>query len=283
MKRRARTLPAQGVTAPADQRFVKAEKSPGDAVEKYNWIREIAEVNGFRAPRAELVYRDGSEFVSLDFMPDFLPLRRLYIRYLIGLSTNPQFLSVMRDVGRILAAIHNARIPPDWKLYRMAPELRTEARRYGLRSDTDTSPVPLHGDFGQMNVGVSAASGEVVVLDPCANIDTPIEGHLVYGDPAVDLGLMLGFLEGQVHSPAILLATRPRVCKAQAAFLEGYLGGGRKIDLESAFAYSNAFFCFRMQKLGPLRRLSTRLLYNSIRGNSTVQDKVACIQRYLNV
>jgi hypothetical protein len=29
--------------------------------------------------------------------------------------------------------------------------------------------------------------------------------------------------------------------------------------------------------------LSTRMLYNNIRGNSTVQDKVACIQRYLNV
>ncbi len=278
-----RSLAADDVPQDEGQRFIKRDTAAAEAVEKYNWLYEIAASNDFVAPHAELVARHGSQAVSLEFIPNFIPLRQLFVRYLLRMRMKPSFLSLMREIGRALAAIHNATIPDRWVRHHIETDFHETARRYGLSQIPNSKPVPLHGDFGQMNIGIARDSGAVVVLDPCGNTEALVGHHLAYGDPELDVSLMLGFLEGQINSPAILLATHSRICKAQAAFLEGYLGGGRKIDLESAFAYSNAFFCFRMRKLGPLRRLSTRMLYNNIRGNSTVQDKVACIQRYLNV
>jgi hypothetical protein len=267
------------MTAESGGWFIKQDAFPEDAVAKYNWLHEVGESGNFRAPRAKLVRTENGLQVALEFVPDFVSLRELYIRHLLRRLTTPDFLSIMRDVGSALASVHSSPVPGNWTLHPMESAIEAEAKRFGLRQVGPVANVPLHGDFGQLNVGISKDSETVVILDPCANTDTVVRGHLVYGDPNIDVGLMLGFLEGQVRSPAIIFATQRRVSEAQLAFLSGYCAKGRSVDLESAFAYSSAFYSFRMRPLGLLRRLSTRMLYNRFRANSTAQAKVAYLER----
>lgn len=283
MSSRSRSAATDEMATADPHWFVKCDPCATEAVEKYNWLNAVAKSNGFQAPRGAVILRDGRQWVSLEFIPGFVPLQDLYIRHLLRKPTKPPFLSIMRDAGRALGAIHAAEVPRHWTLHPLDSKLQDEARRYGLRSSTDAIPVPLHGDFGQMNVGIASATGATVVLDPCANVETTVGGHLVYGDPAIDLGQMLAFLEGELNSPAILLATPRRVCKAQVAFIEGYAEIRPEIDLESAFAYSSALMRLRMQSAGLLRSIVARMLYNPARRNSTLQSKLAYFRRYASV
>jgi len=172
--------------------------------------RDIARTSGlFYVPQI-IEYDRDSGIIEFERIHGFITVGQF-------LAKNPDNITILRRVGKVLAHIHNyLSVPPDVRQL-------TDARWLNINGDV----VPMHGDFNTVNVGYKEDTDVIVVLD--------------WASPAsLGLGRTLGprhlelahFIYSLCIHQANFLKSLYLLRRRANAFLEGYEAElGQPIDL----------------------------------------------------
>ena len=182
------------------------------------------QTNLFEVPRI-IEFDEQNGLLTTEWIPDLVPIRNICLP-----SSNSN--SVMRRVGRALAAIH--------ALLSLPPHLRI-----GLPASIADAgnQAFLHGDFSGENVCFRMTDCSVVILD--WSMTRLLGGTSTFGTSYFDIAW---FINNLFTKPVHALLRGPKPCSSADNFLDGYLAqAGAGFDEQRFRRYHARFSTYRLR------------------------------------
>ncbi|MCA9653406.1 MAG: hypothetical protein KC501_26055 [Myxococcales bacterium] len=255
------------------KRYAREELQAEHAKAQALW--ECARRHEFVAPRP-LRVDEAASAIEYERIAGFSALTGPYVREMSTGDLHGRLAAILREVARVLAAIHQDLRLPVTRPWEAPPLLLQGLRRAGDRDGRSATVGPravLHGDFGFSNLAVLPSDGprpRIAVIDPSPNGFTTLRVDLE-GPVLVDLALFTSCVEGRIplrQQPRIRWSALGGLREVFVAAYEGAAGTALDLEALGMLQYATAYAYFsRVYGAGLRREAALALLYNRLKGN----------------